>query len=515
MHILLVAPPLVKPCEPPAGLACLAGAVRAAGGKCTVWDAAVEGMEYLLGRPVAAADTWSRRAQRHLEENLRALRTPELYVHPARYRRAVGDVNRIVEQAGREQSLVLQLANYQDSALSPLESKDLLQAAARPEENIFFPWFGKHLQTLISRNNPDWIGFSLNFLSQALVCFAMVGFVKKHYPRLPVVLGGGLVTSWLRNPGWNDPFAGLVDSFIAGPGEQPLLELLGLPRQAEEPRPDFSGLNSRKYLAPGWILPYAASSGCYWSRCLFCPETAEGNPYTERRPDRVLEDLASLAAAHNPVLIHFLDNALSPRLLTALADRPPGIPWYGFARASSQLADAAFCRRLRRSGCVLLKLGLESGDQGVLDAMDKGIELGLVSRVLQALESAGIAVYVYLLFGTPAESVAEARRTLDFIVRHRQAVTFLNLAVFNLPVCGPEAATLALRPSYDGDLCLYRDFIHPRGWNRKDIRRFLEREFKKHPAIVPILQRDPYIFTSNHAPFFSHAFGGKELRDRP
>jgi len=37
--------------------------------------------------------------------------------------------------------------------------------------------------------------------------------------------------------------------------------------------------------------------------------------------------------------------------------------------------------------------------QGVLDSMDKGIDLDIVSLALKALKKAGIATYVYLLFG--------------------------------------------------------------------------------------------------------------------
>jgi hypothetical protein len=30
----------------------------------------------------------------------------------------------------------------------------------------------------------------------------------------------------------------------------------------------------------------------------------------------------------------------------------------------------------------------------------------------------------------------------------------------------------------------------------------MDKEFRKHPAIAPILRREPPLFTSNHAPFF-------------
>jgi hypothetical protein len=55
---------------------------------------------------------------------------------------------------------------------------------------------------------------------------------------------------------------------------------------------------------------------------------------------------------------------------------------------------------------------------------------------------------------------------------------------------------------YEGDLSLYTGFDHPKGWSRPLIRQFLDKEFKRHPAIAPILRRDPPVFTSNHAPFF-------------
>jgi radical SAM superfamily enzyme YgiQ (UPF0313 family) len=204
-----------------------------------------------------------------------------------------------------------------------------------------------------------------------------------------------------------------------------------------------------------------------------------------------------------PALIHFLDNAISPALLKALAARPPGVNWYGFARIHSALAEVDFCRALRKSGCVMLKLGLESGNQDVLDSMHKGIDLDMVSHALTALRRAGINTYVYLLFGTPSESIVQARETLDFVVQHADAITYLNLAIFNMPVCSAEAATLEVSGFSDGDLSLYTDFDHPHGWHRKAIRRFLDQEFKRHPAVAAILRRDPPLFTSNHAPFFA------------
>jgi radical SAM superfamily enzyme YgiQ (UPF0313 family) len=397
----------------------------------------------------------------------------------------------------------LGLANYEHEELSPARSRDLLRAAENPEDNPFYPYFRKRLKELLEKEDPSLIGLSLNYLSQALSAFAMIGFLRREFPGVKLVLGGGLVTSWMRRPRWQNPFRGLLEHLVAGPGEVPLLSLVDEKQFGDEYYgPNYDLLPMRDYLSPGPILPYSSSSGCYWNRCSFCPEKAEGNPYVAIPAKQVILDLHRLVEREKPALIHLVDNAVSPSLMKAISEDPPGVPWYGFARITRHLTDPDFCSSLRESGCVMLKLGLESGDQTVLDDLQKGINLEEASSALKNLKEAGIATYLYLLFGTPSEGLIEARRTLEFVARHADAIGFLNLAIFNMPIDGPEARQVETKTFYEGDLSLYTDFDHPKGWSRPLIRQFLDKEFKRHPAVMPILRRDPPVFTSNHAPLF-------------
>jgi radical SAM superfamily enzyme YgiQ (UPF0313 family) len=217
---------------------------------------------------------------------------------------------------------------------------------------------------------------------------------------------------------------------------------------------------------------------------------------------RAAAQLKSLTAAHRPSLIHLTDNAVSPALLKALAADPPGAPWYGFVRITPHLADPDFCRALKQSGCIMLQIGLESGSQKVLDAFGKGVDLAVARRALSALKQAGIATYVYLLFGTPWERKEDAVKTLGITADHHQEISFLNLAVFNLPAHSPESNALRTDTFYEGDLSLYRNFSHPAGWQRQDVRQFIDKKFKRHPDVAAIVRKDPPVFTSSHAPFF-------------
>jgi radical SAM superfamily enzyme YgiQ (UPF0313 family) len=572
--VLLLHPPVAKPCEPPAGIARLAAALHHHGIAYSAVDMNIEALLSLINGSVISTDRWTLRAVRNLSKNLNQIRDPAIRKNFDRYQRTVLDLNRLVEMSLPSREIRLSLANYQHGKLSPVRSGDLLQAAETPEENPFFSYFQERLDRIIEIENPALVGLSLNTLSQALCTFAILGFLRHKHPEITLVLGGGLITSWIRRPGWQNPFHGLVDHLVSGPGERALLSLAGIDgpvhahfipdydfsstlrpmlpphpaspikgagiissspplvggaggggnerlhfrrssapgpnvevatRSGTTPTPDPAPSTQRAhYLSPGFILPYSSSSGCYWNKCAFCPERAEGNPYLPIPVDRVAKDVQLLVEKTKPVLLHILDNAITPRLLKTFTDNPPGAPWYGFARVTRHLAEEDFCVALNRSGCTMLQLGIESGDQTVLDNEHKGIDLEVVSLALKSLRKAGIATYVYLLFGTPSETLKEARKTLQFTVRHAHEIGFLNLAIFNAPIYGQEAQALEMRMHYEGDLSLYADFHHPKGWQRAVVRQFLDKEFKRHPAIASIIRRDPPIFSSNHAPFFAN-----------
>ncbi len=512
-QILLIFPPQAKACEPPAGITKIAGVLRANNQQCRLWDANSDAQDYLLEQTQHPADTWSKRAWKNCKANRQALREPELYENQDRYQRAIRDINRVLTNSCDDKTVTLSLADYQEPGFSPHESADLLRAASQYEKSVFFRFYQQYLEELLQNSKHSFVGISLNYLSQALPAFALAGFLKDKYPDCPLIIGGGLVTSWLRSPGWQNPFTELFEQMIAGEGESALLKLLGCDAKIRHSAPDFDDLAMGEYMSPGLIIPYSASSGCYWNRCSFCPEKAEGGSYSKLTSVQVVDDLKKLIHIYNPTLIHLLDNAVAPSLMRQLIAEPVGADWYGFARVGQELSDPDFCLQLRKSGCVMLKLGIESGSQEVLDEMDKGINLKLVEETLAALRTAGIATYVYLLFGTPAETLDKARETLAFTVRNAAGIGFLNLAVFNLPQNSQEKASLQIRDFSTGDLGLYSDFVHPKGWNRKEVRRFLADEFKVHPVIRPILQRDPPFFTSNHAPFMLRLLNSGEKQN--
>ncbi len=337
----------------------------------------------------------------------------------------------------------------------------------------------------------------------------MIGVLRRLDPNIRIILGGGLITSWLRRPGWRNPFEGIIDELVAGEGEAALLSILDREYTAGSDIADFNHFSPLPYLSPGFILPYSASAGCYWRRCAFCPERAEANPYRPVPSARVVSQLQSQIPILKPVLVHFTDNAVSPALLKALCREPCGVPWYGFVRITRHLADLDFCKALKRSGCIMLQIGLESGSQTVLDGFCKGIDLNIAQRALENLKHAGIAAYVYLLFGTPWETEADAIKTFEFTIRNSGTITFLNLAIFNLPAFGPHTDSLNTRPLDTGDMFLYRRFEHPAGWHRQ---RYPSDFWKTSSSVIRRLHQS-FALTHRFLPRTMHHFSFRKPYD--
>ncbi|HAM50853.1 MAG TPA: hypothetical protein DCP92_09250 [Nitrospiraceae bacterium] len=90
--MVLIYPPIAKPCEPPAGIARLSGMLARNEINHYLLDANIEGLLYLLRMPMPAEkkdNNWTKRAFRNREVNLSLLRNPVLYNYPDRYKRTV------------------------------------------------------------------------------------------------------------------------------------------------------------------------------------------------------------------------------------------------------------------------------------------------------------------------------------------------------------------------------------------------------------------------------------------
>lgn len=538
--LLLIHPPAVRPAAPPLGTAVLLSHLRRHGVRAEAIDANLCAYRYLLDerRLFAAAgpspSTTLRRATAHAAGALSFLRSPGAAASFPRYAAAARHLNAALSaHRGRSGAERLSLSDYTHGGLSEFSPEDLSRVAGGGEGTVFNDYFRGELLPRVSGSRPRCVGISVNYRHQVLPAFELAGILRRALPGVPVVAGGGMITSWknaiidggVRLPAFSrvafGPGEGALRAAAAGTiGKEYCLRGAG----EVEFLPDFAFADLRGYLSPEPVLPVAASRGCYWGRCGFCPEAvAPTHAYRAHDPATFPELLRELSLRHGVARFHLTDNAIPPATLRALAaqkDALRGLSWHGFARFERDLLDPGFVSGLAAAGCAMLQLGLESGSQALLDRMGKGTRLSDASAALANLRAARIAAYVYVMLGVPGETEQDAEDTLSFLERHAGAIDYLNLSILNLPR-GAKGDVPAGGDGGEGDrgerdggpLGLYRPVPAAAGWGRPQARRFLSRRILGSPVLREIVSRTPPGFSSDHAFFFRGAGAPASSRD--
>ena len=531
--VLLIQPPALIPSEPPLSLAVLSSVLRRSGVSAGALDANLHAYLYLLDDQRLAAlagdkpKTSIRRALKHCRESLLLLRSPAGRISFSRYSTAVRHLNLLLSLWSKDNdSERLTLGDYQYKDYSVFNPDDLTLFSSGQVQTLFHPYFQDDLLPQIQAQRPKRVALSINYLHQTFPAFELAGMLRQQYPDLQLVAGGGLITSWkepLQRLSYKLP---PFDRLVFGPGEASLVALA----KGSAPAgyylsdiseigfvPDFSFADFGQYLSPQPIIPVSASRGCYWQKCLFCPEaTAPVHPYGSFQPDMFPDLLLRLSACYGATTFHLTDNAIPVNILKKLGKRSDDLKhlsWFGFVRFEPALEDPDFVQSLADAGCRMLQLGLESGSQSVLDRLGKGITLEAAAKILENLSASGISSYVYIMLGSPGETEADAEMTLEFLERHAEKIGFLNISIMNLPrdsellhnpvLYGIDSSQLRDDAS---PLGLYHEFKSATGWGRVAARRFLNQKLLGSPVIKAIVKRDPPLFSSSHAVFFSDLF---------
>jgi radical SAM superfamily enzyme YgiQ (UPF0313 family) len=93
--------------------------------------------------------------------------------------------------------------------------------------------------------------------------------------------------------------------------------------------------------------------------------------------------------------------------------RDAAIPFKIQSRAD--LMSESTVQYLKTAGCAEVWMGVESGAQAVLNAMDKGLSLASVIAARRHLKESGIRACYFLQFGYPGETWTELQETIAFV----------------------------------------------------------------------------------------------------
>jgi anaerobic magnesium-protoporphyrin IX monomethyl ester cyclase len=161
-------------------------------------------------------------------------------------------------------------------------------------------------------------------------------------------------------------------------------------------------------------LNVVTTRGCPYL-CNWCAKPVYGNTYHIRSPERVVEEIRLLRERYAPDHLWFCDDifGLKKRWLMPFAEQisAQGLATPFLCQTRADLMTEENVDALRRAGCAEAWMGVESGAQSVLDAMDKGITIDQVRGAVARLRAAGIRIGFFLQLGYPGEQWAEIEKT--------------------------------------------------------------------------------------------------------
>lgn len=228
-----------------------------------------------------------------------------------------------------------------------------------------------------------------------------------------------------------------------GKPERPIDDIDALPMPARDL------LRKQAYLSPETHRPYtvvATGRGCP-HQCSFCAGAAQYGPrvrhhsvsYIATELAHVVDDCGiDDVAFTDPGFTHERDYAME--LCDAIVRRHLHLHFSASVRADT--VDLELARAMRHAGCHTLVLGIESGDQGVLDQACKGKCVDAVVRCVNIARQAGLRTVGQFVFGLPGETPETAGRTVRYAMRLHLSDIACHPAV---PLPGTPMGDLARR----------------------------------------------------------------------
>jgi len=339
---------------------------------------------------------------------------------------------------------------------------DELNAELQKPESFIDRILLKLLHDKIKLSRPTLVAFSVPFPGNLYSAFKCGQYIRKNYPELKIVMGGGFPNTELRSLSDSRVFE-YFDFITLDDGETPLLNLIeyldGNRRKAELKRtfvlesdkvvylngstkadfsqfeagtPDYSDFQLDSYLSVIEIVnpmhrlwsdgrwnKLTLAHGCYWGRCTFCDTSLD---YIRRYEPNTVQVLCNrieeIIRQTGQIGFHFVDEAAPPALMRALAleiiRRKITMVWWTNIRFEKSFTYD-LCLLLKESGCIAVSGGLEVASDRLLSLINKGVSVTKVAKVTDNFTRAGIMVHAYLMYGFPTETAQETIDSLEVV----------------------------------------------------------------------------------------------------
>lgn len=337
----------------------------------------------------------------------------------------------------------------------------------------------KEISEFVDSYRPDIVGISnqyTDFLEQA---FKTAEAIKKVNPHISIVIGG--------NPSTSNPERILqdrnIDIVVLGEGEFTMAELIEWKRNNKK-LPEISGIayrgtnnsiviNSNMNIINDLnVLPFPAydlvdmekyfqvekmgftsrykfdypgaertisiitSRGCPFQCCFCSIKLHMGKKYRVNSADYVIEHINHLKTIYNVNHIHFEDDNLTlnkarfHKILDGLECGRNHLTWDTPNGIRIDTLDRDLIKKMVKTGCVYIIVGIESGCQEINDLIvKKRLNLEVAKENIKIAYEEGLDVHAFYIIGFPGETKEQIHMTINYAI-------FLKKKFFVVPHLG-------------------------------------------------------------------------------
>jgi len=166
-------------------------------------------------------------------------------------------------------------------------------------------------------------------------------------------------------------------------------------------------------------LPVLSSRGCP-AQCTFCYKGIFGDRFRVREPAKIVEEIERLKNEFHVEEFAIIDDSFTSKPKRAMdvcdliVDRGINLPWSLPAGIRVPTVSRELLGKLKRAGCYRIGLGIESGNQEVLNSIKKGITLEQVRKAVKLLKESKVESAGYFMLGNLDETLDTMDQTINF-----------------------------------------------------------------------------------------------------
>ena len=376
-----------------------------------------------------------------------------LLVHPLGYsaKKAKDDVSRmanIMPPLGLA-SIAAYLEQHEIHA-------DIIDCYANPDSDSLIAEY-------IKNNRPDFIGFSCT-TSSFYDGLRLTEMAKNILPELKAVFGGVHVSALKKKILQDFP---IIDFTVIGEGEEslrqlitpdgPIEDVLGITLRDEKGEAFYTGKRKQQldldelpfpayeklkgypevYTLPIFNYPKTPNASCISSRgcpyaCSYCDRSVFERSFRYNSADYLYDHLQHLQKKFGIKHINFYDDQFTfnrkrvEDFCLKIIENPLGMTFNCAARAEH--LDPELLALMKKAGCWMISLGIETGDPNLLAQHRQNPDLNMMREKIMEIKRAGIRVKGLLMMGLPGETELSIRTSQQYV--YSLPIDDFNLAKF-------------------------------------------------------------------------------------